>query len=92
VRQTVTVKKNVAAVRVVCPAGGQCAGTLALASGKVKVGSARYSVAAGQRATVRIKLSRTARKLIARKRKLTATATAQQSRAAITLKLPKRRR
>jgi hypothetical protein len=89
-RQTVTVKKNVAAIAVQCPATGSCAGTLALASGKVKVGSARFSVAAGKRTVVRVKLTKAAQKLIARKRKLKATATAQRRRAAITLKLARR--
>jgi hypothetical protein len=91
-RQTITVKKNVAAVKIECPAGGACAGTLTLQSGKVKVGSGKFNVPAGKRAVVRIKLSRAARKLIARKRKLKATATAQASKAPITLKLPARRR
>jgi hypothetical protein len=88
--QTVTVKKNVAAIAVECPAARSCAGTLALTSGKVKVGSARFDLAPGKRAVVRVKLTRAARELIARKRKLKATATAQQSRAAITLKLARR--
>jgi hypothetical protein len=93
-RQTVTVKKNVAAVKVECPAGATagCQGTLALSSGKVKVGSARYSLAAGKRGVVKVKLGKAARKLIARKRKLKATATASDAKAAITLKLPARRR
>jgi hypothetical protein len=94
-RQSVTVKKNVAAVKVSCPAAatGGCNGTLALTSGKVKVGSAGYSLAAGKRAVVKVKLSSAARKLIARKRKLNATATAAaQSTAKITLKLPAGRR
>jgi virginiamycin B lyase len=93
-RQTVTVKKNVAAVKVECPAAATagCKGTLALLSGKVKVGSARYSLAAGKRGVVKVKLAKAARKLIARKRKLKATATATDVKAAITLKLPSRRR
>jgi hypothetical protein len=91
-RQTVTVKKNVAAIAIRCEGAGACAGTLSLTSGKVKVGSAKYNVAAGKRAVVRVKLSRAARKVIARKRKLRATATAQGTKAPITLKLPARRR
>ena len=91
-RQTVTVKKNVASIVVSCPAGGACAGTLTLQSGAVKVGSAKFNVAAGKRAVVRVKLSAAARKVIAKKRKLRATATAQGSKAPITLKLPARRR
>ena len=91
-RQTITVKKNVAAIKVDCPADGACAGTLTLQSGKVKVGSGKFNVPAGKRAVVRVKLSKAARKLIARKRTLKATATAQASKAPVTLKLPARRR
>jgi hypothetical protein len=92
-KQTVTVKKNVAAVKVSCPAGtATCTGTLALTSGKVKVGSARYTVASGKRGVVKVKLAKAARKLIARKRTLKATANASSAKAKITLKLPVRKR
>src|SRR4051812_3153148 len=52
--QTVKVKKNVAAVKVECPATATngCTGALSLVSGKVKVGSARFNVAAGKRGVV----------------------------------------
>ena len=91
-RQTVTVKKNVAAIAVRCEGASACTGTLAVTSAKVKVGSAKYNVAAGKRVVVRVKLSRAARRVIARKRKLKTTATAQGSKAPVTLKLPARRR
>ena len=69
-----------------------CQGTLALGSGKVKVGSARYGLTAGKRGVVKVKLGKAARKLIARKRKLKATASTADAKAAITLKLPAPRR
>ena len=95
-KQTITVKKNVAAVKVECPpaASAGCKGTLALRGGKVKAGSARYSLTPGKRGVVKVKLTKAARKLIARKRtlKVTATATAASTSAPITLKLAPRRR
>jgi hypothetical protein len=93
-RQTVTVKKNVASLKVACPAAAAtgCTGTLSLLSGKVKVGSARFSLAAGKRGVVKVKLAKAGRKLIARKRTLKTTATVSDTNAAVTLKLPARRR
>jgi RNA-binding protein YhbY len=49
-------------------------------------------LAAGKRGVVKVKLAKAARKLIARNRTLRATATATDAKAAITLKLPSRRR
>jgi hypothetical protein len=96
--QTVMVKKNVASVAVQCPATatGGCAGTLAITTAsKLKVGSARYSLAAGKQAVVKVKLGRAARKLIAAKRKVKATATAlagqNRTDAAVVLKLAAKR-
>jgi hypothetical protein len=101
-KQTVVVKKNVVTISGDCDpraTANVCAGTLELKSGKVKVGKSRYEVAAGQRATIRLKLTSAARKLIARKRKLKATATATPTfgtglavKAPVTLKLAAKRR
>ena len=77
-KQAVAVKRNVAAIKVKCPAAplGPCAGTLRLRSGRAIVGSRRFSVARGGTAVVKVKLNKKGRKLIARKRKLTTQATA----------------
>jgi hypothetical protein len=62
-------KRGVARIKLTCPAAeaAACGGTVALrdSAGKA-LGSARYNVAAGATATVRVKLSRAARKRLRR--------------------------
>jgi hypothetical protein len=102
-KQSVKVKRGVAAVRVECPAAqlGPCAGTLTLKSGRTKVGAKRFATARGGSAVVRVKLTKKGRRLIARKRKLGTSATATtvgapgqraQAKAKVTLKLAKPRK
>lgn len=76
--QSVKVRRNVAAVRVTCPAAplAPCTGSLAVKRGRTRIGSKRFSVARGSTTVVRVRLGRKGRRLLARKRKLTASATA----------------
>ncbi|MDW5596767.1 Ig-like domain repeat protein [Conexibacter stalactiti] len=60
-------------------AGTRCAGRLMLRSGRATLGTARYSLAAGRRATVRITLLRSARRTLARRGRLTLSARAVAS-------------
>ena len=101
-KQTASVKRSVARVKVRCPAaaGGPCAGKLTLKSGRHTVGAKRFSVARGATATVRVKLAEKGRKLLARKRRLKTQATAitsgapgqsAQAKAGVTLKLARKR-
>lgn len=73
----IKVKKGIAAVTVACPRhSAGCKGSVMLKAGKkTKLGSARFSVAAGASTTVKIKLSARGRKLLAKARhhKLRAT-------------------
>jgi Ca2+-binding RTX toxin-like protein len=73
----VNVKRNVAAVKLACPAGvSECKGTVTLrtAKGKVKtIGKAKYTLKAGEKKTLRIKLAKGTAKL-AKKKKLTVKA------------------
>jgi hypothetical protein len=73
----VNVKRNVAAVKLACPAGvSECKGsvTLKTAKGKVKtVGKANYTLQAGEKKTLRIKLAKGTAKL-AKNKKLTVKA------------------
>ncbi len=102
-KQTVKVKRNVAAVKVQCPAAqlGPCAGRLTLKSGRTKIGSKRFSVARGGSAVVKVKLSKKGRKLLTRKGKVKTSAAATtvgapgqraQAKAKVTLKLAKPRK
>jgi hypothetical protein len=63
-RQTVVVRKRVARVKATCPAGtvGSCAGTLRLFDGRKVIGRARFTIAAGKSARVRVKVARVAKK------------------------------
>jgi hypothetical protein len=69
-------KKGTVAVRVSCPAAREaaCTGTVTLTSG-IRLGTARFRVAPGHSATVHVKLTSTARKLLHRKKKLRVKAT-----------------
>jgi Ca2+-binding RTX toxin-like protein len=73
----VNVTRNVAAVKLACPAGvSECKGTVTLrtAKGRVKtIGKANYSLNAGQSKTLKIKLAKNTAKL-AKKKKLTVKA------------------
>lgn len=78
------VKKGKARVRVACPAAvpGPCVGTLKLKSAKkvgkkkLTVGKATFSIAAGEGATVKVKLSKKARAYFKNHKKLAASASA----------------
>jgi CSLREA domain-containing protein len=113
-RGKVSVKKGVAGVKVTCPAGtvGACSGKLTLtatvkrasksrtaATKRITLGSATFTIAPGATKTVRVKLKKTARSLLARKHSLKATASAtakdgsgtvKRTTAAITLTLAKK--
>ncbi len=73
----VNVTRNVAALKLACPAGvSECKGTVTLrtAKGRVKtIGKANYSLNAGQSKTLKIKLAKNTAKL-AKKKKLTVKA------------------
>ena len=71
-------RKGVVSVRVRCEgdAGATCAGTLKLARGKASYGSKRFSIKAGKTATVKLTLSKSARKALKAKRTVKATLTA----------------
>jgi hypothetical protein len=73
-----------ARVALTCPAGsGGCSGRLTLSAAKhMQLGSARFRIAAGSTRNVTVKLSKAARKLLARKRKLRARAVVAASDAA----------
>jgi hypothetical protein len=81
-----TERKGAVGIALACPAGtnGRCGGSLSLAAPsssrhgakRVKLGSARFSVAAGKRATVSVKLSRSGLALLHARHALKATATA----------------
>jgi hypothetical protein len=64
-------------VRVRCPASrtASCVGSVALTSGRLKLGSARFRVPHGRTATVHVKLGRRARAQLQRKRRLKTKAT-----------------
>ena len=56
-----TVKKGTARVKIACPATakGSCKGTLTLKAGKLTVGSSTFSVPAGAKGKVSVKLTKT---------------------------------
>jgi hypothetical protein len=74
-------RKGVAKVKVACPAdaSGTCAGTLTLTAKlrkkRVKIGSRRFDIAAGNTGRVAVKLSKGSRAALRKKGRLTALAT-----------------
>lgn len=76
--RTVKVKGRVAKVKVTCPATAQgtCRGTLMLTYKRVRVGAKSFKIAAGKSATVAVRITEAGRKLLAKKRALSATASA----------------
>jgi PKD domain-containing protein len=62
-RQTAVVRKRVARVKAKCPVAttGACAGTLRLLSGRKVIGRARFKIAAGKTARIRVKVKRVVR-------------------------------
>lgn len=96
------------AVQIRCPASATttCSGTVALQLGRATgagaakttvLGTARYTASPGKTATVRITLTKAAKRLLAKKRKLTATLLLKDkagktiARRILTLKAPKKR-
>jgi hypothetical protein len=77
-------RRGSARVALTCPAGsGGCSGKLTLSAAKrMQLGSARFRIAAGSTRNVTVKLTKSARKLLARKRKLRARAVVAASNAA----------
>jgi hypothetical protein len=75
--RTAKVKRGRAAIRLRCPVGtnGSCRGKLTLRPrrGRAVFGSARFTIAASKSKVVRVKLSRTARRRLARHRRLGAS-------------------
>jgi hypothetical protein len=73
--QTVS-RKGTVSVKVSCPAVRElaCTGTITLTSG-IKLGSARFRVAAGRTTTIRVKLTKAGRKRLQAKKRLKAKAT-----------------
>lgn len=71
-------RRGQVAVKLSCPAGAAatCRGRLVLKNGRVTAGSARFAIAAGRTATVRVKLSSRTRSALRRAGKLRLTATA----------------
>jgi hypothetical protein len=97
-----TVSGNYAYVPLSCPAKSSvdCAGTLALtassnAAKTIKAGTAKFKIAKGKSAKVKVKLTRQARKLLARKKKLRvkakATTGSLQSTRSLTLRAAKKK-
>ena len=85
-------KSGAVAVPATCAAGGgACGGTLLLTVKGKKVGSGNYQVAAGQSATVTVKLAKKARKQLAKKGKLKVIASAGDSTAKLKLKYSKKK-
>lgn len=84
--RSATERRGAVGIALACPAAtaGGCTGTLALTAAasvkrgakRVKLGSVRFSIAAGKRATVALKLSRAGLALLHRRGSLKATATA----------------
>jgi plastocyanin len=79
-------------VKLGCPAGGgRCTGRLllqAVVGGRTRtLGSARYAIAAGGRANVRVRLSRSALKLLKRRRSMRVTAVAKGAGGSVTRSL-----
>jgi hypothetical protein len=64
-------RKGTVAIRVSCPAAREvaCRGAVVLTS-RVRLGTVRFRVASGRSATVHVKLTRSARRLLHRKKKL----------------------
>ncbi len=85
-------KSGRVAVPATCAAGGgACSGTLTLTVKGKKVGSGNYQLAAGQSSTVTVKLTKKARKQLAKKGKLKVVATAGDSTAKLKLKYTKKK-
>jgi hypothetical protein len=70
-------KKGIVAIKLTCPGTAlvSCAGTDSLRYKKLKLGSKKFAIATAKTASVKIKLSKKARKLLAGKKKLKATQT-----------------
>jgi hypothetical protein len=62
-RQTAVVRKRVARVKATCPVAtnGACAGTLRLFAGRKIIGRARFAIAPGKTARIRVKVKRVVR-------------------------------
>ena len=85
-------KSGAVAVPVSCPGGGgPCSGTLTLSTKKGTAGTGNYQVGAGQSTTVTVKLTKKAKKTLAKKGKLKVVATAGNSTAKLTLKYSKKK-
>ncbi len=56
---------------------GRCRGTLTLKAGKLRLGSRRFSIADGHRATVGVPVSKVARRSLRKRRSVRVTATAK---------------
>jgi hypothetical protein len=72
------VSRGVARIAVACPAGTPvpCAGTLKLQIGRKVAGRRRFTIAAGRRATLRVRLNRAARAKLSGRRTVTLRAIA----------------
>ena len=85
-------KSGAVAVPASCAAGGgACAGKLTLTVKGKTVGSGNYQLAAGESGTVTVKLTKKARKKLAKKGKLKVVATAGDSTAKLKLKYTKKK-
>ena len=67
-------RRRAARIRVRCsPGANACAGTVRLRAGGRTIGKGRFTVAAGANGSIRIELNRKARKLLAQRKRVTAT-------------------
>jgi hypothetical protein len=75
---TVKVKRGVATVKVGCPAAAKdaCSGKLTLKASRRAIGSKSFKIAPGKTAKVNVRITRAGKKLLAKRRKLKAAATA----------------
>ncbi|MBA2506717.1 MAG: hypothetical protein H0V29_12385, partial [Thermoleophilaceae bacterium] len=73
----VGVRRNgIARIRIKCPrtASRRCRGSLTLFAGRRRIGRAKFTVTAGRKAVVRVRLSSYGRRLVRRRRSLRVTA------------------
>ncbi|HET9900753.1 MAG TPA: family 16 glycoside hydrolase [Actinomycetes bacterium] len=69
-------RRRTAAIRMSCPEGSTtCAGAVRLRAGNRTLGTGRFRVAAGATKTIRVKLNRKARRLLAERRRVMTTLT-----------------
>jgi hypothetical protein len=70
-------RRRTAAIRMSCPEGSSatCAGAVRLRAGNRTLGTGRFRIAAGATKTIRVKLNRKARRLLAERRRVMTTLT-----------------